>query len=429
MIRSEHSLVEYDFQRLAIRPDRLRRGADADYLIAAKQMLQIYRRGIGQQRNVLHGRVEQCLLRLPACPPRRIAAFCKLLDDHSEYESKRGAAFDLRRKVFDLASQYHPIVEHREGIFDHELQLVRAKVAEAIGMPWPEIENKLFGDVIELQKLNSFGDKLTAAELLSIYNVAQTQAALYRATRVRIDATEDFKTIVKHAKLAGLMHRIDRIDSGGKRGYRFVLDGPQASLRETTRYGIRFASLVPKLLACRGWHMTAEVLGPRKQKFRMELSPADGLRSVLAPPDDFDSTLESDVDAAWCKAGIDGWDWQRESELLVEGQTVMTPDFTLYNSRRNVLIYVEVVGFWTPEYLDEKCQRLRQFMAQADLGQQSGRSGKRSGKTVKWLLVVSKQVNSDQQKQLAELKIPIVCFDKKSDPQSWIDAVLSESSR
>lgn len=418
MIRSEHCLVEYDFQRLTIQPDRLRRATDADYLVAADQMLRVYRNGIDQRRQVLHGRVEQCLSRLPACPPRRIAAFCKLLDDHGRYESNRGAALELRQKVFDLAADRHPIVERREGIFDNEIHQVRVEISKAIDRPWSEIEDNLFGDVIELQRLSSFSDKLTATQLLSIYNVAQTQAALYRATRVRIDATEDLKTIVKHAKLAGLMHRIDRIASGGSRGYRFVLDGPQASLRETTRYGIRFASLVPKLLACRGWHMTAEVLGPRKQRFRLDLSPQDGLRSVLETPGDFDSTLECEIDAAWHKAAVAGWQWQRESELLVHGQSVMTPDFTLHHHSGNVLIYVEVVGFWTPEYLDEKCRRLQQFAV-------GDASRTRSGKTVRWLLIVPKQVGRAQQEQLAELKIPIVCFDKKSDPQSWIDAVLS----
>ncbi|QDV40703.1 hypothetical protein Enr13x_05390 [Stieleria neptunia] len=416
MIRSEHSIVHYDFQRMIVRPDRLRRGTDADYLPAAKQMLRIYRDGIGDPRQVLHSRIETCLSRLSGCPPRRIAAFCKLLDDQSEFPSNRNAALHLRRQVFDFAADRHPIVEHREGIFDHELQQVRSDLANAIGRPWPEIEADLFCDVLELQRLKSFESQWTPPQLLSAYNVAQTQAALYRATRVRIDATDDFKTIVRHAKLAGLMHRIDRVSSAGQPRYRFIFDGPQSTLRQSTRYGVRFAALAAKLLACRGWHLTAEILGPRKQRFRMELSPADGLTGALSTPDAFDSSLEAEVDAAWQKAPVDGWTWQRESQLLVRGQSVMTPDFSLHHSARNLLVYVEVIGFWTPEYLEEKCRRLKEFAVATP-------ADSRPAETTKWLLIVSKQQERDLRQRFAELSLPIVGFDKQTKPQSWIDAI------
>lgn len=420
MIRSEHCIVEFDFQRFIVQPDRLRRASDADYLTAAEQMLRIYRDGIGDQRQTLHARIESCLNRLSGCPPRRIAAFCKLLDDQSEYHSDRKAAVELRRRVFEFAADRHPIVEVREGIFDQELHQVRSDLAHALGRTWPDIEANLFGDVLELQRLKSFDPECNASQLLSRYNVAQTQAALYRATRARIDTTDDFKTIIKHAKLAGLMHRIDLISVAGRRGYRFTLDGPQTTLRQSTRYGIRFAALVPKLLACRGWQLTAEILGPRQQRFRLDLSPRDGLVALHDAPDEFDSSLESDVDAAWNRAPADGWVWQRESELLVRGQTVMTPDFTLRHADRNLLIYVEVVGFWTPEYLAEKARRLRQFASSAD-------AGKQSTQTVRWLLVLSKDLHREGRQPLGALELPMIQFDKKSSPQTWIDAALAKS--
>ncbi|WP_182865403.1 DUF790 family protein [Rhodopirellula sp. JC639] len=416
MIRSEHSIVQYDFQRMVVRPDRLHRSTDADYLPAAKQMLRIYRDGIGSARQALHGRIESCLNRLSGCPPRRIAAFCKLLDDQSEYHSDRKAVLQLRRQVFDFAADRHPIVEHREGIFDNEIQQVRSELAAALGRPWPEIEADLFRDVLELQRLEKFDSSLTPAQLLAAYNVAQTQAALYRATRVRIDASEDFKTIIRHAKLAGLMHRIDLVSSAKHPRYRFIFDGPQTVLRQSTRYGIRFAALAAKLLALKGWHLTAEVLGPRKQRFRMDLSPADGLTSTLNAPDAFDSSLEAEVDAAWQKAPIEGWIWQRESQLLVRGQSVMTPDFSLYNQQRNLLVYVEVIGFWTPEYLEEKSRRLKEFATLLP-------TGSRPVETPRWLLIVAKQQEADLQQRFADLQLPIIGFDKKTKPKSWIDAI------
>ncbi len=264
MLRSEHSIVRYDFRTQQVHPDRLLRGRDDPYLAAAKIMLRLYRDGLGKARQSLHRDVEETLSRLPGCPPRQVGAFCKLLDDLSTYNSEKSVAFELRRKVFALAAPLHPIVQHKEGVFEQTIDQTRQTISESIGLSWNEIDAKLFSDVIELQTLAAFDTSIKPGQLLSIYNVAQTQAALYRSTRLRIDAFDDFKTIVRHAKLAGLMHRIARL-KGETTGYRFELDGPQSSLRDTTRYGIRFATLLPKLLACRDWRLTAAVIGPNRQ--------------------------------------------------------------------------------------------------------------------------------------------------------------------
>lgn len=416
MIRSEHSIVEYDFHRFTVMPDRLRKVTDAAYVDAADQLLRIYREGIGESRQVLHRRVERLLSQVGQCPPRRMSAFCKLLDDLSQFQSGKGDAFTLRKKVFELGAGLHPIVERREGIFDHELHAARQAVADAVGRPWQEIEADLFSDVIELQRLQSFATDWTASRLLSWYNTSQTQAALFRATRVRIDATDDFKTIVRQAKLAGLMHRIRPVRLQGKHGYRFLFDGPQTSLRETTRYGVRFAAMLPKLLTCRGWQLTAEVLGPQKQRFRLSLSPQDGLRSVLQRDSEFDSDLESEIDAHWHKDAIEGWDWKREAQLLVRGQTVMTPDFVLSHLGRRILVYVEVVGYWTPEYLSKKSEALRQFVL-------STTEAAADNTTVKWLLIVPPKCTEQQRQCLVQLPIPTVVFAKKSPPVEWLRAL------
>ena len=122
------------------------------------------------------------------------------------------------------------------------------------------------------------------------------------------------------------------------------------------------------------------------------------------------------MDAVWHKAPVTGWRWQRESQLLVQGQTVMTPDFTLYHPGSDTMVYVEVVGFWTPEYLEEKCRRLKQFVGNRHVST-------RPAETVRWLLMVSENLKPDDQSRFAELGIPIVSFGKKSTPQAWINAI------
>ena len=83
---------------------------------------------------------------------------------------------------------------------------VKADIARELGRPWSEIEKELYADVMTFQPLREFVGYPDAAALLSRYNVAQLQAALYRATSMTVEATDDFKTILRYAKLARLMH-------------------------------------------------------------------------------------------------------------------------------------------------------------------------------------------------------------------------------
>jgi predicted nuclease of restriction endonuclease-like RecB superfamily len=56
----------------------------------------------------------------------------------------------------------------------------------------------------------------------------------------------------------------------------------------------------------------------------------------------------------------EGWTLQREGEILHQGQKVFLPDFVLrHQDGRTVLL--EIVGFWTPEYLQAKFQTLQMF--------------------------------------------------------------------
>lgn len=377
MLTSAQSIVRYDFRDGTVAPDRLTRAADRHYLAAARSMLSLYRRGEGATRRTLHRRVDTILDRLGDCPPRRAAAFCKLLDDRSTYRTAGGKAANLRRRVFTTAAELHPVVETKTSMFEHARDAARSQVAESIGKPWPEIEAELFADVIELQTLLSFdaGEAFGPAELLAAYNLGQTQAALYRATRMTVWAREDLKTIARHAKLAGLMHRITRQETAGpRRGdaqgpatYRFELDGPASAIRHTWRYGVRFATLLPMLIACRGWRLAADVLGPgahgkRDRTYRLELAAEDGLRGPHGRPADFDSQLERQLLERWERERPAGWTLTRESELLFCGQSVLTPDFVLRrDDRPREPVYVELVGYWTPEYLRDKGAKLRQF--------------------------------------------------------------------
>lgn len=414
MLRSEHSIVRYDFTSMSARPDRLHQHSDAAWLPAADEAIDVYRKGVGRPRQKVHEQVTECLENVPGCVPRRIAAFCKLLDDAATFRKASGDAAAIRKRVFGLAAPLHPIVKTREGIFEQTVDSARKIVADELGKPWEEIADAMFADVIELQRLQTFDTSLDAGGLLSRYNVAQTQALLYKARSVRLDFGPRAPFIVRMAKLAGLMHRIARTETDDGPAYRMILDGPASVLRDTSRYGIRFARLIPSLLCCDGWRLRADIAAPGRfddRPMRFELSPADGLRGEQDSPDEFDSQIERAIEARWHAAPVDGWTLQRDREFLTLDQQVYTPDFVLQQRQTRRRIFIEVLGFWTPEYLNDKSERLKKFSA-ATPG-------------AHWLLVLDKKPTPAKQDMLDEVSLPVLVLGKKTAGRDWIDVAMS----
>ena len=177
--------------------------------------------------------------------------FCKLLDDAGEFEREsRGQAAALRQQVFRLAAPLHPLVRSADRLFENGEAQVKLQIAATLGRPWPEIEAGLFADIIEFHRLATFAGFPDGRTLLSRYNVAQIQAALFDAESLSVWASADFKTILRYAKLARMMHTIIRLGTGD---YLFRFDGAASVVRETRRYGAALARFLPALLACRDW--------------------------------------------------------------------------------------------------------------------------------------------------------------------------------
>ena len=356
MLTKELAIAEYDAGRIV--PDRLTRKTHGHYAGHAERMLEVYHHGVGRTRRQLHLAVKSVFADEDDCSARRIDAFCKLLDDASKYRrDTRGKAATLRRDVFHRAAALHPLVRKVDRLFEHAEAEVKGQIAAELDRPWREIDDELFADVFEFQRLEEFRGYPDGPALLARYNVAQVQAALFGAVSMTVDATDDFKTILRYAKLARMMHTITRTGPGR---YRMRFDGPASVLRRTRRYGAAMARFLPALIACRGWRMHAVVRTRRGYSVRLNLSPDDGLNSHLPPPEDFDSTVEENFANKWGTERRDGWLLDREGEILHSRQKVFVPDFVFrHEDGRTVLM--EIVGFWTPEYLEAKLQTLRTF--------------------------------------------------------------------
>jgi len=359
MLTSQHALADFDFDRGLILPDRLTRLDHAHYLPVAEQLLKTYADSLGATRQRVHQRAEAVLEQLDDCSSRRMAALIKLLDDVSQYESDRGGqAAKLRRLVFQTAASSHPLTSTPNGVFTSEQWSVKRQIAKLVGKPWEAIERLLYSDVIEFHPLKSFQGYENGAALLARYNVAQVQACLYRATRMTLWAQTDLQTITRTIKLSRLMHHVRKLGSGE---FQFTLSGPASALRSTRRYGVAMAKIIPSLLACRNWRLAAKIaVGSEGRLMQLILSSQDGLTSSKGPADEFDSEVEADLMNKWQSSPVEGWTLNRESELLVHHQKIFLPDFQLVHTSGKK-IHLEIVGYWTPEYIDAKLKTLHQF--------------------------------------------------------------------
>lgn len=107
--------------------------------------------------------------------------------------------------------------------------------------------------------------------------------------------------------------------------------------------------------------MTAIIpVGRQDAKLRLTLTAQDGLRSHLPPPEEFDSEVEAAFAKRWGRTPREGWTLMRETEVLFENQHVFFPDFT-FEHEDGRRVHLEIIGFWTPEYLTAKQATLQRF--------------------------------------------------------------------
>jgi predicted nuclease of restriction endonuclease-like RecB superfamily len=77
------------------------------------------------------------------------------------------------------------------------------------------------------------------------------------------------------------------------------------------------------------------------------------------PPRAYDSRLEERFARDFGKATLD-WNLVCEPEPIEVGETLVFPDFAIVHRRDpSKRVLLEIVGFWTPDYLQNKLERFR----------------------------------------------------------------------
>jgi uncharacterized protein len=285
-------------------------------------------------------------------------------------------------------------------------------VASRINVPSNDIIDVMWSDLEENLVLEWF-DSISPEQLLAWYNLSLMQTLLFNCTKLEFSVTggSNWKHILRDIKRLGLMYNlqyialeeekqsihIDEIDYDN-RDIKFInasntdtknnpiiicsLDGPLSIFKLTDRYGTSIAKILPSIISSDTWSLKAWIvrktmsLGKKIYEFKISNKDAPPLsrepyynkendkernRIPYTAKESseltyFDSGVEEKFSTRF-EQSVTGWKLIREPDpLILSNGKALIPDFAFekYGTR----IYLEIVGFWTKEYLEKKIQKI-----------------------------------------------------------------------
>ncbi len=231
-----------------------------------------------------------------------------------------------------------------------------ARVAADVGATPAALTELLFADLPGERRVHGPDPAPTPGEAVLHTNLAISQAVLMRASHVSIQIEGGVRPIVRLAKLRGLICSIG--EPAGAGGPVLEISGPFSLFRHTLVYGRALAELIPHLAWCARFTLSAQI-SLRGRLLATSIESGAPIFPARAPIP-FDSRLEERFARDFARLAPD-WDVVREPEPLRAGTSLIFPDFLLRHRlqpERRAL--VEIVGFWTPDYLAAKLDKLRQ---------------------------------------------------------------------
>jgi predicted nuclease of restriction endonuclease-like RecB superfamily len=306
-------------------------------------LLDEFERHIGRRRQELRERLSEPLATSAPASWVRLAA--RVLE--REYGDATRAAVSpvkVRRAAFGAAA----------GAPDRRTALETA--GASLGLSPEGVLPALFADLPSERILTPPSSPFGPAELALRTNHSMIASLLKKASHVRITAEGEVRALVRAAKVRGLLCTAAPAADG--RLVTLDISGPYALFRHTLVYGRALASLVPRAARCPRFELIATCILDQGRK-RGELVVRSGDPVVPAAAlAAFDSKVEQRFAREFARAAPD-WDVIREPEAVPTKDGFLFPDFLLRHRRWGSEYLLEIMGFWTEEYVEQKLAKLR----------------------------------------------------------------------
>lgn len=324
--------------------------------------------------------------------------------------------FHLRKYLFEESSG------RGYALTDYDRKEIINSVASKTRIPNDMIMGDMWADLEENMVLEGFRT-LEPGKLILWYNLSLMQTLLFNSTKLEfyVQGGYNWKRVLRAVKRLGLMYNLhyrqnerpqedqkktlnqkpDRNINGATSrnsahvtynyDYNIVcsIDGPLSIFKLTDRYGTSIAKLLPSIIVSRNWSLKAlivrktDTMGKKIYEFIISSEESPGLPSesdlfacnngnnkntileilpsVPSPEVSFDSSVEQKF-ALKFEQFSSGWKLIREPDpLIVSSGKGFIPDFAF--EKYGIRVYLEIVGFWTNDYLIRKIQKIADIMS------------------------------------------------------------------
>jgi uncharacterized protein len=230
-----------------------------------------------------------------------------------------------------------------------------AEAAAGLDVTVEVLRDALFADLAGERRVVAPPQHLSPDELALRTNLAITRTILFRSSQLTIELFGNARSVVRYAHLRGLICTVT--PSEGDDACQLQVSGPYTLFRRTLVYGRALADLVPRLAWCHRFRLVADCVIDEQQA-TFTLQSGDPIFPGKEPRP-YDSTLERRFARDFARLATD-WDLVHEPEPIDADGTLIFPDFALWRrDRPDRRWLLEIVGFWTPDYLHHKLTRLR----------------------------------------------------------------------
>lgn len=333
-----------------------------------RALLNEHARFVGRKRAELKERLREPLP--VAAPKAKLSAAIHVLEGMGR---DRAAALvpprEARARLFRAAAA-------QEAAQDAARPALLESIAASFGVTSAELAESLFADLKSEQCLTPLPEELSPEKLIVLINSNIVTSFVRRAARLRITASGNTRALVRQARLLGLICVVRRAEpkrdanhplhpgldtavEASPDGVVLDISGPLVLFRHTEVYGWALASLIPRVAWCNAFEIRAAcALSRGKHLSTLIVRSGDPIGSGKELPA-HDSRVEERFVRDFGRAATD-WDIVREPHPVDANGTLIFPDFELVNRRQPKRRWLlEIVGYWTPDYLAKKFALLR----------------------------------------------------------------------
>ena len=323
----------------------------------------------------------------------------------------------IRKYLFEESSaRGYPLTDNeRNEIIKSVSSKIRVSRDIIIRDMWADLEENMI-----LQRFVTLEPK----KLIAWYNLSLMQTLLFNSTNLEfnIQGGYNWKRVLRAVKRLGLMYNLHykqkvgpgaqnesssqkvgqdiynpanrnslrTVDNNDNNGILCSIDGPLSIFKLTDRYGTSIAKLLPSIIVTGNWSLRASIvrktatMGKKIYEFILSSVESTSLPSekdlfvydndniknmaseklsysASSHADLFDSNVEQKF-ALKFNQFSNGWKLIREpNPLIVSNGKGFIPDFAF--EKYGIRIYLEIIGFWTNDYLVRKIQKITDIIS------------------------------------------------------------------